>query len=120
VSPISNWKNEPECGRAGQINCRHDLALDKQRLGELIDLVGTIGLGDKENRSKDILGRVYEYFLGQFASSEPGQAANLQGASAFQIYEAKWLREKKTRWAAELEKKHADQFPPSEPAQGSA
>jgi type I restriction enzyme M protein len=34
-------------------------ALDKQRLGELIDLIGTIGLGDKENRSKDILGRVY-------------------------------------------------------------
>ena len=45
-------------------------ALDKQRLGELIDLVGTIGLGDAENRSKDILGRVYEYFLGQFASAE--------------------------------------------------
>ena len=45
-------------------------ALDKQRLGELIDLVGTIGLGDKENRSKDILGRVYEYFLAQFASAE--------------------------------------------------
>ncbi len=45
-------------------------ALDKQRLGELIDLVGTIGLGDKENRSKDILGRVYEYFLGQFAGAE--------------------------------------------------
>ncbi len=45
-------------------------ALDKQRLGELIDLVGTIGLGDKENRSKDVLGRVYEYFLGQFASAE--------------------------------------------------
>src|SRR3989442_11027804 len=44
--------------------------LDKRRLGELIDLVGTIGLGDKENRSKDILGRVYEYFLGQFASAE--------------------------------------------------
>lgn len=45
-------------------------ALDKQRLGELIDLIGTIGLGDAENRSKDILGRVYEYFLGQFASAE--------------------------------------------------
>lgn len=44
--------------------------LDKQRLGELIDLVGTIGLGSKENRSKDILGRVYEYFLGQFANAE--------------------------------------------------
>ena len=44
--------------------------LDKQRLGELIDLIGTVGLGDKENRSRDILGRVYEYFLGQFASAE--------------------------------------------------
>ncbi len=45
-------------------------ALDKQRLGQLIDLVGNIGLGDKANRSKDILGRVYEYFLSQFASAE--------------------------------------------------
>jgi type I restriction enzyme M protein len=45
-------------------------SLDKQRLGELIDLVGTIGLGDKESRSKDVLGRVYEYFLGQFAAAE--------------------------------------------------
>jgi type I restriction enzyme M protein len=45
-------------------------ALDKQRVGELIDLIGTIGLGDAENRSKDILGRVYEYFLTQFASAE--------------------------------------------------
>jgi type I restriction enzyme M protein len=45
-------------------------SLDKVVLGRLIDLVGTIGLGDKENRSKDVLGRVYEYFLGQFASAE--------------------------------------------------
>jgi type I restriction enzyme M protein len=45
-------------------------SLDKQRLGELIDLIGTIGLGDSESRSKDILGRVYEYFLGQFADAE--------------------------------------------------
>lgn len=45
-------------------------ALDRQRLGELIDLIGTIGLGDEESRSQDILGRVYEYFLGQFASAE--------------------------------------------------
>jgi len=44
--------------------------LDKQRVGELIDLVGTIALGDKESRSKDVLGRVYEYFLGQFADAE--------------------------------------------------
>ena len=45
-------------------------ALDKRRLGELIDVVGTIGLGGKEHRSKDILGRVYEYFLSEFASAE--------------------------------------------------
>jgi type I restriction enzyme M protein len=44
--------------------------LDKQRLGQLIDLIGNIGLGDQESRSKDILGRVYEYFLSQFASAE--------------------------------------------------
>ena len=45
-------------------------SLDKHRLGELIDLVGKIGLGDKENRSRDLLGRVYEYFLSEFASAE--------------------------------------------------
>src|SRR5207237_1244976 len=62
-------------------------ALDKNRLGELIDLIGTIELipgsardsraeiGDPADlsasyRSKDILGRVYEYFLSQFASAE--------------------------------------------------
>jgi type I restriction enzyme M protein len=45
-------------------------ALDKNRLGELIDLIGTIGMGDQASRSKDILGRVYEYFLSRFASAE--------------------------------------------------
>lgn len=44
--------------------------LDKRRLGELIDLISTIAMGDRESRSQDILGRVYEYFLGQFASAE--------------------------------------------------
>jgi type I restriction enzyme M protein len=44
--------------------------LDKVRLGELIDLMSSIGLGDKESKSKDILGRVYEYFLGRFAGAE--------------------------------------------------
>jgi len=37
---------------------------------ELIDLVGTIGLGDEASKSKDILGRVYEYFLGRFGAAE--------------------------------------------------
>jgi type I restriction enzyme M protein len=64
-------------------------ALDKHRLGELIDLIGTISLlpsltsataqgadgklggeGPESRSSQDILGRVYEYFLGQFASAE--------------------------------------------------
>ncbi len=44
--------------------------LDKRRLGELIDIIGRIGLGDESARSKDILGRVYEYFLGRFAEAE--------------------------------------------------
>ena len=44
--------------------------LSKEKLGELIDLISLIGLGDRENRSKDILGRVYEYFLGKFAGQE--------------------------------------------------
>jgi type I restriction enzyme M protein len=39
-------------------------SLDKRLLRELIDLMSTIGLGDAQNRAQDILGRVYEYFLG--------------------------------------------------------
>ncbi|HQV71232.1 MAG TPA: class I SAM-dependent DNA methyltransferase [Thermoflexales bacterium] len=50
-------------------------ALDKQRLGELIDVIATIELtaaseGEKTHRSVDLLGRVYEYFLTRFASAE--------------------------------------------------
>ena len=45
-------------------------ALDKQRLGQLIDMVSNIRVGNAAARSKDVLGRVYEYFLSQFASAE--------------------------------------------------
>jgi type I restriction enzyme M protein len=50
-------------------------ALDKHRLGELIDLIATIELtaaseGEKTHRSVDLLGRVYEYFLTRFAGAE--------------------------------------------------
>jgi type I restriction enzyme M protein len=45
-------------------------ALDKQRLGQLIDLVTNIKVGDEASRAKDVLGHVYEYFLSQFASAE--------------------------------------------------
>ncbi|MEO0085571.1 MAG: class I SAM-dependent DNA methyltransferase, partial [candidate division WOR-3 bacterium] len=44
--------------------------LDRVTLGGLIDLFAGVGVGDRESRSKDVLGRVYEYFLGQFASAE--------------------------------------------------
>ena len=45
-------------------------ALDKRRLGGVVDLIGSIGMVDKENKSRDILGRVYEYFLSEFAGKE--------------------------------------------------
>jgi len=44
--------------------------LDKNRLGELIDLIGTIGLIAENHTETDLLGKVYEYFLGQFADAE--------------------------------------------------
>ena len=44
--------------------------LDKQRLGQLIDMIGNIAVGDADARSNDVLGRVYEYFLSQFAGAE--------------------------------------------------
>ena len=45
-------------------------ALDKQRLGRLIDQISNIDVGHAEARSKDVLGRVYEYFLSRFANAE--------------------------------------------------
>jgi len=45
-------------------------ALSAVRLGELIDLIGNIALGADKGSQKDVLGRVYEYFLSQFAGSE--------------------------------------------------
>ena len=44
--------------------------LDKTRLGELVTLFTNIEIGSKTAREKDVLGRVYEYFLGKFASAE--------------------------------------------------
>jgi len=55
--------------------------LDKAALGGLIDLIGNIALGDAAAKSKDLLGRVYEYFLGEFANAE--------GKNAGQFYTPK-------------------------------
>ena len=93
VSPIARWSNlkayakQPAIGQLvddAMAGIEHDNpvlkevlpkdyarpALDKQRLGQLIDLISNIKVGDEEARSKDVLGRVYEYFLSQFASAE--------------------------------------------------
>ncbi|MCJ2542142.1 type I restriction-modification system subunit M [Thermostichus vulcanus] len=45
-------------------------ALNAVMLGELIDLISNIALGQAQDAARDVLGRVYEYFLGQFAGSE--------------------------------------------------
>jgi len=47
-----------------------DPDLDKTRLGELIDLIGNIGFGGEGHKGRDLLGQVYEYFLGMFADAE--------------------------------------------------
>ncbi len=47
--------------------------LDPTSLGELIDLIGNIALGDAKARSQDVLGHVFEYFLGEFALAEGKQ-----------------------------------------------
>ncbi len=48
--------------------------IDKRLLSELVDLIGTIGFTKVDHGADDVLGRVYEYFLGQFASSEGKRA----------------------------------------------
>jgi type I restriction enzyme M protein len=57
--------------------------LDKQRLGQLINLISDIGLGSPADRAKDVLGRVYEYFLAMFASAE--------GKKGGQFYTPSWV-----------------------------
>lgn len=55
----------------GVLNKRYaQLQIDQAKLGELIDLIATIPFEHESLGSKDILGHVYEYFLGQFALAE--------------------------------------------------
>ena len=49
-------------------------SLDTRRLGQLIDVVSNITVGDADARSRDVLGRVYEYFLSRFAATEGRRA----------------------------------------------
>lgn len=53
------------------------------KLGELVDLVSTIGFGDNPNVARDILGQVYEYFLGMFASAEGKRGGQFESPRLF-------------------------------------
>jgi type I restriction-modification system DNA methylase subunit len=64
-------------------------ALDKERLGQLIDLISNIRVGDEASRAKDVLGRVYEYFLSQFASAEGKKGASSTRRAA---WSSSWSR----------------------------
>ena len=65
--------------------------LDKQRLGQLIDMVSNIKVGDEDARSKDVIGRVYEYFLSQFASAEGKKGGEYTAKNIFWVPpEARW------------------------------
>ena len=61
-------ENTPLKGVLPKVYARQNL--DPTTLGELIDLISTIALGDAKARSADILGHVFEYFLGEFALAE--------------------------------------------------
>ncbi|SDX68249.1 type I restriction-modification system subunit M [Hymenobacter psychrophilus] len=63
--------NAPLKGVLPKVFARQNL--DPTSLGELIDLVGNIALGDAKARSADVLGTVFEYFLGEFALAEGKQ-----------------------------------------------
>jgi type I restriction enzyme M protein len=52
------------------------------KLGELIDLISTIGFGGNAGQARDLLGQVYEYFLGQFARAEGKNAGQFYTPSS--------------------------------------
>ena len=66
--------------------------LDKQRLGQLINLVSDIGLGSPADRAKDILARVYEYFLAQFARVEGPRVRRAASSTRRPAWCACWSR----------------------------
>ncbi|RLS59495.1 MAG: SAM-dependent DNA methyltransferase [Planctomycetota bacterium] len=68
----------------GSLNKNYSSAdLEKHRLGELIDVIGSIQLADAASRFKDLLGRVFEYFLTQFASAEGKNGGQFYTPSCF-------------------------------------
>jgi type I restriction enzyme M protein len=54
-------------------------SLDKVQLGGLVDIISNIGFNEPTAKSKDVLGRVYEYFLGKFASGPQARRKNDEG-----------------------------------------
>ena len=56
-------------------------SLESVKLGQLIDIISNIKVGDRDSKSKDVLGRIYEYFLSQFASAEGKKGGEFYTAS---------------------------------------
>jgi len=89
-------------------------------LAGLKDLLGQSLVELRAGRMDPKLANSISYLAASFvrtlegAQMETGQASS-PNANAFQIYEAMWLRDKKARWAKELEAKYAHEFPVSKP-----
>jgi len=66
-------RNKTRSSKAFSLKSSPDRILPPVSLGELIDLVGNIVMGDAKSRSADVLGHVFEYFLGEFALAEGNQ-----------------------------------------------
>ncbi len=56
-------------------------SIESVKLGQLIDIISNIKVGDIDSKSKDVLGRIYEYFLSQFASAEGKKGGEFYTAS---------------------------------------
>jgi hypothetical protein len=72
-------------------------SLDKVRLGGLVDIISNIGFNESAAKSKDVLGRVYEYFLGKFASAEG------KGGGEFYTQLMLWCRPRTAQFSTRLQ-----------------
>jgi len=76
-------------------------SLDKVRLGGLVDIISNIGFNESAAKSKDVLGRVYEYFLGKFASAE-GKGGKAKGDIWWQSARTFGRKSNSTTWRLPL------------------
>jgi hypothetical protein len=106
--------------KASEIPAPKNAAQLRDLLAQLILEVRTGKMDSKTANSISYLGmallRAIEAAENKMERPATGEGVQLQNATAFQVYEAKWLREKKAGMAAELESKYVDNIPQSETA----